>query len=33
MVWAGMLVVVCGLAAGLVSKPVLRRAHAVPAFE
>jgi drug/metabolite transporter (DMT)-like permease len=32
-VWAGMLVVVCGLAAGLVSKPVLRRAHAVPAFE
>jgi drug/metabolite transporter (DMT)-like permease len=32
-VWAGMLVVACGLAAGLVPRPVLRRAHAVPALD
>jgi drug/metabolite transporter (DMT)-like permease len=33
LVWAGMLVVICGLAAGLVSKPSMRRTRAVPAFE
>jgi drug/metabolite transporter (DMT)-like permease len=36
LVWTGMLVVVCGLAAGLVSRPAsrrFRRADALPAFE